>query len=161
MEIPKFGERVENDGFTFRWAQPSDSELFAKWASENDKIPHRDVLASMSLNNPTCVFFVIEKDGVPVVFAPFYARMILAFLGFNPKAGKKDRLDALSSLQNVIAQFAFDHGIREIAVETAKDYPVGRWALRNGFEPEPRETFKMRVTPLVDPEVEAHYVQRP
>jgi hypothetical protein len=162
MEIPQFGEKLEANGFTFRWAQPSDSELFAKWASENDKIPRKDILSSMSVNNPTCVFFVIEKDGVPVVYAPFHARLILDFLGFNPESGRKDRLEALSSLQNVISEFALIHGIREIAVESAKDYPVAKWAVKNGFEPEPRETFKLRVTPLVNPEVEAHYdVLRP
>jgi hypothetical protein len=147
METPK----IEANGFTFRFAQPSDAPAFVKWSTENGKIPHKDILASMSDNNPTAVFFVIEKDGVPVLFAPFYAQMILAYLGFNPEAGRKDRVDALESLKWVISQFAFDHGVHEITVQTSKDYPVGRWALKNGFVAEPRETFKMRVTPLIDP----------
>jgi len=150
MEIPE----ISANGFTFRFAQPSDTESFVKWSTENGKIPHKDIIAAMSANNPTVVFFVIEKDGVPVLFAPFYCQMVLAFLGFNPDARRKDRVDALESLKWVISQFAFDYGVREIAVNTSKDYPVGRWALKNGFVPDGRELFKMRVTPLIDPNKE-------
>jgi len=158
MQVPEFGETIKQDGLTYRWAQPSDAEAFSKWSSENGKIPHKDILASMSANNPTCVYFVIEKDGVPILFAPFYVQMILAFLGFNPEAGRKDRIDALAKMQEITSKFAEKHGIREIAVQTSPEYPVAKWAVKNGFNEEPRKTFKYRVTPLIDPEVEAHYV---
>lgn len=157
MEIPALGEKIEVDGLTYRWANPSDTEAFVKWATGNNKIPHKDILASMHLNNPTCVFFVVEKDGVPILFAPFYFQMNLAFLGFNPDAGRRDRMNALAKMQEISTQWAQNYGVQELVVSTSKDYPVGRWALQNGFEPEPRETFKLRITPLIDPEVEAHY----
>jgi hypothetical protein len=149
---------LEANGLTFRFAQPSDSEAFAKWALENPKIPHKDILASLSVNNPTTVVLVIEKDGQPVLFAPFYCQLNLSYLGFNPDVVGKDRLRALEALKWVAASFAHHHGIREVTVQTAKDYPIGQWALKHGFKEEPRQTFKMRVTPTVDPEVEAHYV---
>lgn len=50
MEIPALGEKIEVDGLTYRWAQPSDTEAFAKWATGNNKIPHKDILASMQAN---------------------------------------------------------------------------------------------------------------
>jgi hypothetical protein len=157
MRIPQFGEKIEEDGLTYRWAEPSDAEAFSLWSSTNAKIPHKDVVATMSVNNPTCVYFVIEKNGVPLLFAPFYLQMLLGFLAFNPHAGRRDRINALEKMHEVSAGFASNLGIREVVVQTSPEYPVAKWAVKNGFEEEPRTTFKYRVTPLVDPEVEAHY----
>lgn len=155
MEIPK----LEAGGLTFRFAQPSDAESFIKWATENPKIPKKDILASMKANNPTSVVLVIEKNGEPVLFAPIYCQINLAYLGFNPECEAKDRLKALSALQWVIAGFAFEHGVHEVTVQTSKDYPVGKWALKHGFKEESRQTFTMRVTPISDPDEETTHVQ--
>jgi hypothetical protein len=158
MRLPEFGERVIEGELTYRWAEPADAEAFALWSSGNGKIPHKDVVASMSVNNPTCVYFVIEKDGAPLLFAPFYLQMNLGFLGFNPNANRRDRIEALAKMQEISSQFANLLGIREIVVQTSAEYPVAKWASKNGFVEEPRQTFKYRVTPLVDPELEAQLV---
>lgn len=141
------------DGLTFRPAQPSDAAAFAKWATNNDKIPKKDILAALSENNPTTVVIVVEKDGEPLLYVPLYCSINLAYLGFRPGSHGKDRLKAMAAMQWAIASFAFEHGIREVNVQTSKDYPVGQWALKHGFKEESRQTFKMRVTPLVDPSV--------
>lgn len=140
---------------SFRFAEARDSAEFSKWALENDKIPRKDILATLKDNNPTTVTFVIENEGVPVLFAPVYCLMNLAYLGFNPEAAAKDRLQALEALQAVLSSFAIKHGVHEITVQTSKDYPVAQWALKHEFNEEPRTTFKYRVTPLINP-MEGH-----
>jgi len=55
--------------------------------------------------------------------------------------------------RRLVRQFANLLGIREIVVQTSAEYPVAKWASKNGFVEEPRQTFKYRVTPLVEPGV--------
>jgi hypothetical protein len=155
METPE----LKASGLTFRFAQPSDAESFTRWAVENPKIPHKDILASMKANNPTSTVLVIEENGVPILFAPFYCQMNLAYLGFNPEYEGKIRLKALNALQWAIASFAYEFGVREVTVQTSKDYPVGKWALKHGFKEENRQTFTMRVTPISNPDEETADVQ--
>lgn len=138
-------ESMSLNGLKFRFAEEKDSEAFAKWAVENPQIPQRDMLASLKSNNPTCVTLVVEKDGVPVLFAPIYCQINVAFLGFNPELEGKIRLQAMEAMQKCIAAFATLHGVREITVQTAKDYPVAKWAVKHGFKPEARQTFKFHI----------------
>src|SRR5208282_5960715 len=96
-------------------------------------------------NNPTSVTLVIEKNGVPILFAPFYCQMNLAFLGFNPTMQGSVRLRALRAMRNAAAAFAAIHGVKEITTESLPDYPVAQWAIQNGFDVSKRQTFTLHL----------------
>jgi len=151
QEIPTTEVENPTETWTFRLAAEEDSSDFADWTLNNNKIPRKDIVAIMGENNPTAKSFVIEHKGKVALYAPFYCQLNLGFIGFNPEVTGKERLKALEKMLWCAAEFAYDHGIREITVQTSKDYPIGKWALKHGFEPESRTTFKFRVTPLVNP----------
>ena len=133
---------------TFRFAEPSDAESFVKWATENAAIDFRDMADSMKVNNPTCVTLVVERDGVPILFSPFYATMTLAYLGFNPdRDDPRERLEALETMLKAMSAFATLHGVREIGTFTNTDQMVAKWALRHGFKKEERSTFRYKIHP--------------
>ncbi len=80
--------------WSFRGAEPADAEAFAKWVEANPQIEPSDIDAAAKKNQPTVLYFTVEKDGVPIAFAPVYLQIALAHLGFNPDADGKDKLEA-------------------------------------------------------------------
>ena len=140
-----------SDKYTVRFGKPEEAKEFARWAIENDKIPHMDVVSVLKENNPTAVYLVIEKEGTPILYVPIYAQVNVGFLGFNPDIKGKARLAALGELKESLKNFAKSFGINEITVQTSPDYPVGKWALKHGFREEKRQTFKLLVEKQIDP----------
>lgn len=147
MEFPII---LEN-GLVIRLPEPRDSKDFAKWATENGKIPKKDILSVFKANNPTSTALVVEQDGKVIMYVPFYCVMNIGFLGFNPEASSRDRIKAMGAMLSVLAEFAKTYGVNELTVQSAKDYPVAQWAVKHGFEPESRQTFKYHVKPVEDP----------
>lgn len=150
--------QAELSRYRFRLAEPRDAEAFVKWAVENRAISREDIEDSRKVNNPTCVTFVIEReDGVPILFAPVYCGLVLAYLGFNPEApAKEDRLIALELMKRTLSAFALIHGIRELITYTTDDQRVAMWAKANDFEVEARKLYKLRIKEpegFVPPEV--------
>ncbi len=135
--------------WTFRGAEPTDAEAFANWVSQNDQIEPRDINAAALKNQPSVLYFVVEKDGVPVGFAPVYLQLALAHLGFNPEAEGRDKLEAMQRLLNGTVAFAVQFGIREIVTLSKENYPVAKWALKHGFDLEPRQSFKFDINKLL------------
>lgn len=135
----------EEAGYKVRFAEPSDAPDFVKWATENPKIDPRDLEDSMKANNPTCVVLVVEKDGKPILFAPFYCHMMLCYLGFNPDGAARERVSALEIMKRAMEAFAKMHGIREIGTLTSADQTVAKWAYGQGFHPEPRQLYRLRL----------------
>lgn len=127
----------------FRLAEPSDAEAFSRWSAENPQIDAADLLAGTKEKNPTVLFFVVEKEGVVVSFAPLYLQFALPHLGFNPEADGKDKLTALQMLIDGVSGIAVQYGLREIVTLSKPEYPVARWALKHGFEMDSRQQFKM------------------
>lgn len=132
-----------------RPAEPADAEAFARWVTENPQIEATDVESTFKKNNPTTVVFVVEEDGKPVAFAPMYAQMVLAHLGFNPESSGKDRLRALEMLFDTAIAFAVQFGIREISTLTKEEYPLGQVAKHFGFVPDPRQLFKFNINSIL------------
>ncbi len=130
---------------TVRFAEPRDAETFARWAAENPNIPQKDALSVTKDRNATSIALVIEEDDKVVLFVPFYCQMNLGFIGFNPESDARQRIRGLEAMQKALTAFAQEHGINEITVQTAKDYPIAKWAIKHGFEPENRQTFKFWV----------------
>jgi hypothetical protein len=128
--------------WVFRGAEPRDADAFAKWVENNSLIDPKDVTAAAKKNQPTVLYFVVEKDGVPVAFAPVYVQLAVAHMAFDPDAAGRDKLEAMQRLLNGTAAFANEFGIREIVTLSQENYPVARWALKHGFDLEPRQLLK-------------------
>src|ERR1700674_5246479 len=125
--------------WVFRGAEPADAEAFAKWVEANPQIETRDVNAAAKKNQPTVLYFVSEKDGVPVAFAPVYLQLAVAHMAFAPDADGRDKLEAMQRLLNGAVAFAIQFGVREIVTLSKEEYPVAKWGLKHGFDLEPRQ----------------------
>jgi len=136
--------------WTFRLAVPEDAEAFARWAAGNPLIDPKDLQTGLKKNNPTILFFAVEKDGVVQAFAPLYCPMILAYLGFNPEATSEDKKQAMQTLLDGVSAFAVQFGIREIITLSKEKYPVAQWALAHGFEIDPRQLLKLDLNKIME-----------
>ncbi len=135
--------------WVFRGAEPTDAEALALWTLQNAQIEARDVDAAAKKNQPTVLYFVVEKDGVPVVSGPVYLQLALAHLIFNPEADGRDKLEAMQRLLSGTVAFAVQFGVREIVTLSQENYPVAKWALKHGFDLEPRQSFKFDINKLL------------
>jgi hypothetical protein len=131
----------------FRFAEMGDAESFAQWTSSNRLIDGGDIMAATKEENPTTTYFVIESDGVPVLFVPSYLVQRIGYLGFNPDADKATREAAMEMMLQVLKAFAAEHQIGQIDVLTKSAYPVAEWARAHAFNPDPRELFTLKVPP--------------
>lgn len=128
--------------WAFRGAEPRDADAFAEWVETNPLIDPKDVTAAAKKNQPTVLYFVAEKDGVPIAFAPVYLQLAVAHMAFDPDADGRDKLEAMQRLLNGTVMFATQFGIREIVTLSEENYPVARWAIKHGFDVEPRQLLK-------------------
>jgi hypothetical protein len=128
---------------TVRFAEPKDAESFAKWAAENPDVPQRDI--DSTGKNPTTTTLVVEIDGVPVLYVPFYCLMNICYLGFNPDSDRKQRLRAMSAMLDGLQTFAKQFGIAEIQTLSLENYPVAQWALKHGFTIDNRNPLTFEV----------------
>jgi hypothetical protein len=138
-------------GWKFRLAEPADAEAFTQWTLSNPQIDPKDIEAAKKENNPTVIYFAAENaEGQVVAFAPVYLQMILAHLVFNPDAAGKDKLRAMQFLLNGAVLVAIQHGVREIVTLSKENYPVAKWAVKHGFDLEPRQLFKFDINRVLD-----------
>jgi hypothetical protein len=140
----------DTTGWSFRLAEPRDAEAFAAWSLGNPQIDPKDREAGTKKQNPTVIYFVAEHDGEIISFAPLYAQMVLPFLVFNPKSNAKDRKQALQTLMDGVSAVAVQFGIREIATLSKEKYPVAKWALKNKFKLDPRQTLKWNLNEAME-----------
>lgn len=129
--------------WNFRLAEPADAEAFAKWTAANEHIDDADKLAATHAQNPTVLWFVAEKNGTVVGFAPVYLQATVPHLGFNPETGAEDRKTAMSVLMDGVSALMVQYGVREITTLSKDRYPIARWALANGFDQDARQVFKL------------------
>lgn len=130
-----------------RFAEARDTESFAKWAVENRQIDRQDIMAATKEQNPTTTYLVIEKEGVPVMFMPVYMALRIGYLGFNPEAGREQRQAAMEMMLRAVVAFAHLYQLGTVDVLTKSAYPVAKWAEAHGFNPDPRELFKLTLPP--------------
>lgn len=127
-----------------RFATPGDAQAFAEWAVNNPDIPDKDIRAAMSENNPTVRYLVIEEDGFPLLYVPVYCAIRIAYLGFNPEADDREKIEAMNAMLKAIQAFAGNFGVKEIGTLTKEGYSVAKWAKKHGFEPDDRQLFTAR-----------------
>lgn len=135
--------------WNFRLAQPADAEAFAKWVAENEHIDDADKIAATHDKNPTVLWFVAEKNGAPVGFAPVYLQATVPHLGFDPASSAEDRKAAMQVLMDGVSAFMVQYGVREITTLSKDRYPIARWALQNGFDQDARQVFKLDLNKLM------------
>ena len=131
---------------TARLAGPQDAEPLAKWALSNELIDMEDIKSSMIEENPTTVVLVVEQDGKVLLYAPIYCTMTLAFLAFNPEDTRRQKMEALAKMKDAISRFSLIHGVKELITYSKEEYGVAKWAVKNGFIPEDRTAFKLKMT---------------
>src|SRR5580765_945291 len=131
----------------FRFANPEDAESFSKWACDNADIPARDIESAKKENNPTSTVLVIETDdGEPILYVPAYCAIKLAYLGFNPEANERQRIEAMNLMLTALKGFAANFGIKEIETLSRREYIVAKWAEKHGFKAEDRQLFTAKVS---------------
>ena len=138
----------ETQGWKFRLAEPADAEAFTAWTLSNPEIDPKDIEAAK--NNPTTLYFAVENPAGQVVsFAPIYTQMLLAHLVFSPEANAADRKTAMQFGLNGLISVAVQLGIREIGMLSKEEYGVAKWAIRRGFEVDPRQFFKLDINKIL------------
>jgi hypothetical protein len=123
-------------------ATPEEAKTVVEWAIKSGKVPTKDLEAAR-LNKTGCL--CIEEDGKPILFVPFYALIQVAYLAFNPESRASERFGALEKALEGMSDFANKNGIREIQTLSLRDYPVAKWAVKNGFVEEDRNAFVFKV----------------
>lgn len=130
----------------FRFANEEDAAPFAQWAIDNLDIPREDIEAAKKENNPTSTVLIITDDaGIPVLYVPAYCALRIAYLGFNPEATDRDRIEAMNLMLVALKGFAATFGINEIGTLSRKGYSVARWAEKHDFQADERQLFTAKV----------------
>lgn len=135
--------------WNFRLAEPADAADFSKWIAENRHIDDADKLAATGAQNPTVLWFVAEKNGKPVGFAPVYLQATVPHLGFDPASDAEDRKAAMGVLMDGVSAFMIQYGVREITTLSKEKYPIARWALDHGFGQDSRQVFKLDLNQVI------------
>ena len=123
---------------TVRLAAPEDAEQFTAWAVGNTDIPDSDIEA---VQNSTALTLVVEIDGRPELYLPLIPAMTIGYLGFNPEQDLRTRAVALRRMREALANLQTGLGVSYAYVHTKAEYPMGRWALKNGFKQTPKDAF--------------------
>jgi hypothetical protein len=131
--------------FTARLIQEQDLEQCAGWIVDNPDIPAED---KRVLKYPTVLTLTIEKDGVPCLHIPLHMQMFIGFLGFNPEMDAKDKAHALRCAMQAAKQICKAFNVPEIHVATKAEYPIGRWAMKHGFNDSGKNDLYLEVCHL-------------
>jgi hypothetical protein len=121
-----------------RLAAPEDAASFAAWAAQNPDIPDEDIEA---VQKSTPLTLVVEVDGKPEMYLPLIPAMTIGYLGFNPDQDVRTRATVLREMRAALANLQNTLGIEYAYVHTKAEYPMGRWALKNGFKQTPKDAF--------------------
>ena len=123
---------------TVRPASPEDAELFATWAVQNNDIPDADIEA---VAKSTPLTLVVEVDGKPEMYLPLIPAMTIGYLGFNPDQDVRTRAVVLREMRAALERLQDEWQIKYAYVHTKAEYPMGRWALKNGFKQTEKDAF--------------------
>jgi hypothetical protein len=124
-----------------REARPEDAKLFASWVAGNADIPVADKKAVADAVKADTL--VVEVDGKPEMFLPLLEARTIRFLGFNPEQDVRTKAKALRAMCEAVGQFQRLHGIEDVYVFTKAEYPLGKWALKNGFKEIEQDGFTL------------------
>lgn len=124
-----------------RMAEEADAPDFAEWATSNPDIPQEDLEAVAACKIP--MVLVVEIDGEAELYLPLLPAVTLAFLGFRPGSSLRKKALALRAMRSALAGFQRELQIPDAYVFTKAEYPMGKWALRNGFKQKSKDGFTL------------------
>ena len=126
---------------TVRPAQPGDAESFAAWAANNPDIPQQDINAVRKSEIPFVL--VVEIDGEAAMYMPLIPAVTIGYLGFRPDLAPRPKAKAMRAMLAALKEFMGALKISDTYVFTKAEYPMGKWALRNGFKPKEKDGFTL------------------
>jgi hypothetical protein len=123
---------------TVRLATPDDAPRFSEWATHNMDIPDEDIKA---VERSTPLTLVVEVNGKPEMYLPLIPAMTIGYLGFNPDQDIRTRAVVLKEMRAALGRLQDELGINYAYVHTKAEYPMGKWAVKNGFKKTPKDAF--------------------
>jgi hypothetical protein len=119
--------------YTFRLVEAKDAPAISRWVAENQQIDPKDKQLCWTQTSPMAVYFIVEKDGEPIAYAPLLFVLHLCHLAFAPTSRASERVHAMQTLLDGTKEFAVEAGVHRIQTLTLPDYGVAKWALAHGF----------------------------
>jgi len=119
--------------YTFRLAEAKDAPAISQWVSENNQIDPKDKQLGFTQTSPMAVYFIVERDGKLIAYAPLLFVLHLCHLAFAPDSRASERMHAMQTLLDGAKEFAVEAGVHRIQTLTLPDYGVAKWALDHGF----------------------------
>lgn len=126
---------------TVRFATPDDMPLFTKWAVDNTDIPQTDLDAVAKSKVP--LILVVEVDDQPEMYMPLLPAVTIGYLGFRPGANPREKAVALKTMKKALRALMDTLSIEDAYVFTKAEYPMGKWALKNGFKQKEKDGFTL------------------
>lgn len=127
-----------------RFATPEEIPTLADWAYNNQDIPQEDLDALENCQIP--MILVVEVNGQPELFLPLLPAVTIAFLGFRPDGDLRNKAIALREMRQALGRFLEGLKIDNAYVFTKAEYPMGKWALKNGFKQKEKDGFTLERT---------------
>ena len=135
--------------YTFRLCEQKDAAWMTK-ALENPQIGLKEVRAGSQEYSPSVFYVMVERKGIPVVFAPIVTQWTFAHLGFSEESSADERKIALEKLVVGVVEKAFNANVRMLTALTLPEFPVARFAVDQlGFEWEPRKLIYFDINKLL------------
>lgn len=114
---------------------------FTKWATDNIDIPQNDLAAVSKSKVP--LILVVEVDGKPDMYMPLLPAVTIGYLGFRPDATPREKAFALKTMKKALQALMDTLSIEDAYVFTKAEYPMGKWALKNGFTQKEKAGFTL------------------
>jgi hypothetical protein len=124
-----------------RMAEEADAPSFAQWITSNPDIPQEDIDAVSACKIP--MVLVVEIDGQAEMFMPLLPAVTIGYLGFRPDSEPRKKATARRAMQRALKEFQSRLQIQDAYVFTKAEYPMGKWALRNGFRQKSKDGFTL------------------
>jgi hypothetical protein len=124
-----------------RMATEADAPAFAEWITSNPDIPQEDIEAVSACKIPMTL--VVEIDGQAEMFVPLLPAVTIGYLGFRPDSTPRKKARARREMLRALELFQIGLQIPDAYVFTKAEYPMGKWALRNGFKQKSKDGFTL------------------
>jgi hypothetical protein len=124
-----------------RLMQKEDVVMFSEWAVKNFGIPAEDHEA---VGKTAGMTLVVEDESGPIMSMPVYLANVIGFLNFRPGISHMQRARAMKQMLEGFKALNQTAGIEDSLVFTEPDYPMGKWALKHGFQKTKKSAFLLR-----------------
>lgn len=124
-----------------RMATEADAPAFAEWATSNPDIPREDLEAVAACKIP--MVLVVEIDGQAEMYMPLLPAVTIGYLGFRPDSEPRKKAVARRVMLKALEDSLEILQIPDAYVFTKAEYPMGKWALRNGFKQKSKDGFTL------------------